>query len=211
MMELKKTEEGLVLTDGELSVTGDFRHMLPRVTKGRLAGELLVKAAKRNSFGERATAIDATAGLGEDSFLLAAAGFHVRMYERDAVIAELLSDAMERGKKDPELSDILSRMELVKGDSIEGMRSLPERPDVILLDPMFPKRQKSALVKKKFQLIHGLEKPCEDEQELFEAAVQAGPHRLIVKRPLKGPFLADRKPDYNLSGKAIRYDCYIFP
>ncbi len=209
-MELKRTEEGLSLTDGELSVRGDFRILLPRVTKGRLAGELLVKAAKRNTFGADATAIDATAGLGEDSFLLAAAGFSVRMYERDPVIAELLEDAIARGLRDPELSEIVSRMELVKADSIEGMRELSERPDVILLDPMFPKRQKSALVKKKFQLIHGLEKPCENEEELFEAAVSAGPHRLIVKRPVKGPNLAGRKPDYSLSGKAIRYDCYIF-
>lgn len=209
-MELKRTEEGLSLTDGELSVRGDFRNLLPRVTKGRLAGELLVKAAKRNTFGADATAIDATAGLGEDSFLLAAAGFSVRMYERDPVIAELLEDAIARGLRDPELSEIVSRMELVKGDSIEGMKELSERPDVILLDPMFPKRQKSALVKKKFQLIHGLEKPCENEEELYEAAVSAGPHRLIVKRPVKGPNLAGRKPDYSLSGKAIRYDCYIF-
>lgn len=169
-----------------------------------------MKAAKRNTFGADATAIDATAGLGEDSFLLAAAGFSVRMYERDPVIAELLEDAIARGLRDPELSEIVSRMELVKADSIEGMRELSERPDVILLDPMFPKRQKSALVKKKFQLIHGLEKPCENEEELFEAAVSAGPHRLIVKRPVKGPNLAGRKPDYSLSGKAIRYDCYIF-
>ncbi|MBO4280246.1 MAG: class I SAM-dependent methyltransferase [Lachnospiraceae bacterium] len=209
-MELKRTEEGLSLTDGELSVRGDFRNLLPRVTKGRLAGELLVKAAKRNTFGADATAIDATAGLGEDSFLLAAAGFSVRMYERDPVIAELLEDAIARGLRDPELSEIVSRMELVKGDSIEGMKELSERPDVILLDPMFPKRQKSALVKKKFQLIHGLEKPCENEEELYEAAVSAGPHRLIVKRPVKGPNLAGRKPDYSLTGKAIRYDCYIF-
>lgn len=210
MIELKNTEEGLVLTDGGLSVCADFRNLLPRVTKGRLAGELLVKAAKRKTFGEKATAIDATAGLGEDSFLLAAAGFSVRMYERDPVIAALLRDALRRGAEDPELAEIVSRMELTEGDSIEAMKELSERPDVILLDPMFPERQKSALVKKKFQLIHGLEKPCEDEEALFAAAVQAGPHRLLVKRPVKGPNLADRKPDYSLGGKAIRYDCYIF-
>ncbi|MBQ4243593.1 MAG: class I SAM-dependent methyltransferase, partial [Clostridia bacterium] len=35
------------------------------------------------------------------------------------------------------------------------------------------------------------------------------PHKIVIKRPLKGPFLAGRKPDYSLQGKAIRYDCIV--
>ena len=84
-------------------------------------------------------------------------------------------------------------------------------PDVILLDPMFPERQKSALVKKKLQMIQKLETPCEDERALFLAAVSAAPKKLIVKRPPKGPHLADAKPDYAITGKAVRYDCYVMP
>ena len=83
------------------------------------------------------------------------------------------------------------------------------RPDVILLDPMFPARDKSALIKKKFQLLQRLEQPCGDEQELLAAAFAAHPHKIVIKRPLKGPFLAERKPDYSLKGKAIRYDCFV--
>ncbi len=207
-----KMEEGqLFLTDGELSMCGDFTRILPRTQKGRLAGELLVKAAKRKAFGERATAVDATAGLGEDAFLLAAAGFCVQLYESDPVIAALLSDSLRRAACDETMAGIVSRMTLHCGDSIEAMKAMKDRPDVILLDPMFPKRHKSALIKKKFQLLQQLEKPCEEETELFAAAVSAGAHRILVKRPLKGPFLAGRKPDYSLNGKAIRYDGYIFP
>jgi 16S rRNA (guanine1516-N2)-methyltransferase len=82
---------------------------------------------------------------------------------------------------------------------------------VILLDPMFPERQKSALVKKKFQLLQQLECPCTDEEELLQAAINAKPRKIIIKRPAKGPFLANRKPDYSISGKAIRYDCIVIP
>jgi hypothetical protein len=32
---------------------------------------------------------------------------------------------------------------------------------------------------------------------------------VVVKRPLKAAFLADKKPDYQLSGKAIRFDMYL--
>ena len=156
-------------------------------------------------------ALDATAGLGEDSLLLAAAGFHVRMYEKDPVIAALLEDAMNRAKELPELSAAVSRMELFKEDSISAMKNTDTSPDIILLDPMFPQRQKSALVGKKFQLIHILEKPCEDEKDLLDAAISAHPRKIIIKRPLKGSFLGGRKPDYSISGKAIRYDCIVLP
>ena len=118
---------------------------------------------------------------------------------------------MERAKDVPELSESVSRMELFKEDSISAMKSLYFHPDVILLDPMFAKRQKNALVGKKFQLIHLIEKPCEDENELLEAAVFAHPRKIIIKRPLKGSYLGGRKPDYSLSGKTIRYDCIVLP
>ena len=101
-------------------------------------------------------------------------------------------------------------MTVFEGDSIEYMASLTAAPDVVLLDPMFPERQKSALIKKKFQLIHRLEKPCDDEDSLLSAAVNLCPHKIVIKRPLKGAFLAGRKPDYSLTGKAIRYDCFVF-
>lgn len=206
---LRLDAEGLALVDGTLSMRGDFAKLLPRVTKGRLAGEMLVKAAKRKNFGERSVLIDATAGMGEDSFLLAAAGFEVHMYEYDPIIAALLEDTLKRAMEDPELCDIAGRMKLYKEDSIRALSGREEKVDVVLLDPMFPERQKSALIKKKFQLLQQLERPCSDEEELFRAAMEAGPKKIIIKRPLKGPFLAGRKPDYSLTGKAIRYDCIV--
>ena len=208
-LHLRLDADGLSLVDGDLSMRGDFAKLLPRVIKGRLAGEMLVKAAKRKNFGERSVLIDATAGMGEDSFLLAAAGFEVHMYEYDPIIAALLEDTLKRAMEDPELCDIAGRMKLYKEDSIRALSGREEKVDVVLLDPMFPERQKSALIKKKFQLLQQLERPCSDEEELFRAAMEAGPKKIIIKRPLKGPFLAGRKPDYSLTGKAIRYDCIV--
>ena len=43
----------------------------------------------------------------------------------------------------------------------------------------------------------------------MEAAISAHPRKIVVKRPLKGPWLAGRKPHYSLKGKAIRYDCFV--
>ena len=180
--------------------------MLLRVTKGRLQHEMLVRAAKSDKEGRKA--IDATAGMGEDAFLLAAQGYEVTLYEQNPVIAILLKDALRRARKHPVLKEIAARMKLVEGNSVECMRKLLDPVDVIYLDPMFPARQKSSLINKKLQLIQKLEPPCSAETDLFDAAIQADPEKIIVKRPLKSEFLAGRKPSYTLNGKAIRYDCY---
>ena len=197
---------GVSLSGFGLSYQGDFENMLHRVTNGRLQHEMLVRASKSEKEGRKA--IDATAGMGEDGFLLAAQGYEVTLYEQNPVIAALLKDALRRAKKHPVLKDIVARMKLVEGNSVELMPDILDPVDVIYLDPMFPARQKSGLINKKLQLIQKLEHPCSEETDLFDAAISAGPDKIIVKRPLKSKYLASRKPSYTLNGKAIRYDCY---
>ena len=199
-------EKGISLTGYGLSYQGDFESMLHRVTNGRLSHEMLVRAAKTTQTEPKG--IDATAGMGEDAFLLAAYGYEMTLYEQNPVIAALLKDALRRAKKHPVLKDIAVRMKLVEGDSVECLAKLIDPVDVIYLDPMFPERQKSGLINKKLQLIQKLEHPCSEETDLFDAAISAGPDKIIVKRPLKSKFLAGRQPSYTLNGKAIRYDCY---
>ena len=236
--------DGLSLTDGDQAMCGDFTKLQKRLQYHNLTHELLVKATKVKG-REKLRVIDATAGMGEDSLLLAAAGCEVTLFEQDPVIAALLQDTMRRALEEVALHEIVMRMQLVEGDSIHHLRKLGEaatgsdapeddaghacstlaasaatgndadtalkRPDVIYLDPMFPERQKSGLVKKKFQLIHYLEAPAENEEALMQAAIAARPFKIVVKRPAKGPYLAGLTPSYSLDGKAIRYDCYVFP
>ena len=198
--------KGVSLIGYGLSYQGDFEGMLHRVSDGRLAHEMLVRAAKTTQTNVKG--IDATAGMGEDAFLLAACGYEMTLYEQNPVVAVLLKDALRRAKKHPKLKDIAARMQLVEGNSLNELKSRVDDIDLIYLDPMFPGRQKSGLINKKLQLIQKLEPPCSDEVELFEAAIQAKPSKIIVKRPLKSPFLAGKNPTYELKGKAIRYDCY---
>ena len=257
---LREEPEGLTLCGNGLELRGDFTRMLPRLRQGNLQREFLVKASRIKGLGDHPFAVDATAGLGEDSILLAAAGYYVRMYEHNPVIAALLRDALRRAAEIPELKDYAARMELVEGDSTEALaemgqavqqaaqqaqqavqqdqqaaqqaqqaqqaaqqaqrtaqqaqqaaqtEAIPAVPDLILLDPMFPARQKSALIGKKLQLLQKLEMPCASEEALLTAALGTGARRVIVKRPLKGPYLAGKKPDYSITGKAIRYDCFV--
>jgi len=208
-LQLNITEEGLILTDGTLSMMGDFSKMFPRLKQANLEHELIVKAARIKNADHRITVVDATAGMGEDSLLLAAAGFKVKMFEYDPIISALLEDSLKRAASHPELSHIVANMELIPGSSIDGMSTLPDTIDVVYLDPMFPERNKSGLIKKKFQLLQQLEKPCDDEIGLLKAAALINPRKIIIKRPQKGPFLGGINPDYSYTGKAIRVDVLI--
>ena len=208
--ELRDDGQGLALAGDGMVLRADFTRLLPRLRPDRLGRELLVRAARMRGV-EAPTAVDATAGLGEDSLLLAAAGFTVTMFEKDLVIAALLRDALERAANDPRLAGVVARMALVEGDSVAGLHNLGLVPDVVVLEPMFPERTKSAAVKKKFQMLHHLERPCDDEGKLLDAALAARPRKVVIKRPPKGPWLAGAKPSHALAGKAVRYDVIVPP
>ena len=206
---LEQRECGLTLVGGELSLCVDFRDSLKRIKHNNLTHEMVVKAVNIKSHVGELNVIDTTAGLGEDSFLLAAAGFRVTLYEYNSVICALLRDGISRALSDPDLYEVASRMTLIEGDSIQALKNLSTPPDVIYLDPMFPARQKSGMIKKKFQLLQQLESPCMDEDGLLSAAIGARPKRIVIKRPAKGPNLSNVKPSYTIAGNSIRYDCIV--
>ena len=81
--------------------------------------------------------------------------------------------------------------------------------DAILLDPMFPAKRGSAAAKKKLQLLQHLKSPATKEATLLDAALSVRPRKVVIKRPLRGPFLAGKKPSYTLRGKLIRYDVIV--
>ncbi len=79
------------------------------------------------------------------------------------------------------------------------------------MDPMFPERQKTALVKKDMRIFHELVGADEDADALFEWACQQPANRYVVKRPLHAPSLASAKPTMSIYGERLRFDCYIKP
>lgn len=211
-MDIVRDQRGhLGLTDGTVTLTGDFCRMRPRIRPHALNRELLVRAARLKASDGMLRAIDACAGLGEDGFLLAAAGFEVTLVERDPRIADLTRDALERATREDDLKEICGRMTLVHADARDVLSSLSYVPDIVYLDPMFPERGKAAATKKKLQMLRALEQPASDAEgaALLEAALATRPRRIIVKRPLKGPMLGTTKPTHTLKGKLIRYDCLI--
>lgn len=155
--------------------------------------------------------VDATAGLGRDSFLIANCNCNVVMLEQSPIVAALLEDGLQRAADHAEVKSIISHMTLIKQNAIDFFQSTENLFDVVYLDPMFPPRTKSAKVKKEMQLLHALLGPSEFEidLELLNIALQKVAGRVVVKRPKSAEFLGNRKPSYSLNTKAMRYDVYV--
>jgi 16S rRNA (guanine1516-N2)-methyltransferase len=177
-------------------------------------GQMIAKAVGVKA-GVYPGVLDATAGLGKDAFVLATLGCNVQMLERSPCVHALLQNGLTRALSeaadiDPELAQIISRMQLMDVDSQNYLSNLSDtdRPDVIYLDPMFPDRQNSADVKKEMAAFHALVGKDEDADTLLEKSIAKAIYRVVVKRPRKAPFLAEKIPSYQLEGKSSRFDIY---
>jgi 16S rRNA (guanine1516-N2)-methyltransferase len=172
------------------------------------SGQMIAKAVGIQP-GIRPQLLDATAGLGRDAFVLASLGCEVTLIERQPIIAALLEDGLARAALDSETAPIIARMRLLTGDAIQLMKDWQgPAPQVIHLDPMFPHRDKSALVKKEMRLFRPLVGADDDAPALLQAALQLATHRVVVKRPRKAPCIEGARPGYSLDGKSSRYDIY---
>ena len=127
------------------------------------------------------------------------------------MVAALLEDGLRRAAASPSTRDIVpARLRLVVAEATTWLDSLPaeDRPDVIYLDPMFPARNKAALVKKEMQLLQALIGPEPDAEALLDTARRTARRRVVVKRPVHAPPLAPG-PDLVHGGKTMRFDVYL--
>ena len=205
-LELRKLDEpklGAVYVD---FVDGAVAH---RRKFGGGRGQSIAKAVGLK-FGAMPTVVDATAGLGRDAFVLASLGCKVTLIERSPVVAALLQDGLARAAQDPEVGPWVSeRMPLLQGPAVDNLLALSERAEVIYLDPMFPHKQKSALVKKEMRVFQSLVGPDLDADALLPAALKMANKRVVVKRPAYAGWLNEHKPSMAIETKGNRFDVYV--
>ncbi len=171
-------------------------------------GQLIAKAVGLKP-GIVPHVLDATAGLGKDAFVLASLGCEVTLLERSPVVAELLAAGLARARRSYDVAYIVSLMTMINADSIEWLTDKSEHvADVIYLDPMFPDRDKSSLVKKEMRLFKPLVGGDLDAASLLSAALEKARYRVVVKRPRKAPEIEGVKPSLKIEGKSSRYDIY---
>lgn len=218
--QLVYTTEGLALrlsnepSWGDIMVDFNSAALNYRKQHGGGRNEALAKAIGIKG-KDALSVIDCTAGMGNDSFVMASVGAHVTMLERSPVIAALLADALKRIDDIPELSE---RLSLVKTDATDylvnrGSKNDTKSPaDVIYLDPMFPHKKKSALVKKEMRAFQQLLGADMDSARLLEVALNYAGKRVVVKRPSYAEpiqLASGRKPNTAIESKKHRFDVYI--
>jgi len=163
--------------------------------------------------------IDATAGMGGDSYVLASLGFKVQMIERSPIVAALLDDALTRAIQSldadlpAELQESIQNLSLVNANSADYLLNNQPDVDVIYMDPMYPEKKKKAAAKKEMQALQQLVGPDLDSEKLLEAALKTAKYRVVVKRP-KGAdpvycALNNIQPSSNISSPNTRYDIYV--
>lgn len=215
------------LSDG-LSVAPEWDKLQRRVVSAGRKSELLLQAAKITS---DSTVIDATAGFGHDSLILASTGAQVIMLEQQPLMALLLLAEQLRMNALPNWQKLMSRLQIINTGALSYFAMLQAEViddlkaiDVVYLDPMFPedsyqdsKTGKGAKVGKHMQALHQLACPPtpEEEMQLLQSAQDvvsqnaqtAG--RVIVKRPQLAPFLAHQPASESWSNEAVRFDGYF--
>jgi 16S rRNA (guanine1516-N2)-methyltransferase len=155
--------------------------------------------------GVTPTVVDATAGLGRDAFVLASLGCYVKMLERSPVVAALLYDGLQRAE-----TLITNHLSLIHSDAQDWLAKIQvhNSPDVIYLDPMYPHRKKSALVKKEMRLFRDIVGKDLDAPILLKTALACAAKRVVVKRPKWAASLDDNKPSFCIKSENTRFDIY---
>jgi len=157
------------------------------------------------------TVVDATAGLAQDSFLLASLGCTVIAVERSPVLGALIRDGLRRARAEgsPEVVAVVDRITFIADDARNVLARMTgtTAPQVVYIDPMYPPKKKTALPKKEMRICRRLVGDDQDAGELLMIARQVATRRVVVKRhPYAAP-LAPR-PAIQFPGKKVRYDVY---
>lgn len=174
-------------------------------------GQAIAKAVGLKQ-GNTPSVLDITAGLARDAYILACLGCKITLVEQSPVLYSLIEDGIRRGLTEPASADVLKNfMNLVNADSILYMDHIDKetRPDVIYIDPMYPERKKSALVKKDMQILQHLLGKDENPELLLKAAIKHAGKRVVIKRPIHAEAVGEIKPSTSISSKKTRYDVYI--
>ena len=185
------------------------------ITFGRADGRPVRIGSRRReplarAIGDGSTVLDATAGLGRDSWLLASLGYEVTAVERSPIVAALLANGLERARHSDELDQhAVGRIQIVQGDARQIIADDHHRFDAIYIDPMFPpKRKATALARKSVRLLRELVGDDLDADSLLASARKSAARRVAVKRPDDAPPLGER-PAFVVPGKLVRYDVYV--
>ena len=166
---------------------------------------LIKKAIGRNK--AKLKIFDATAGSLIDSIIFLKLGHKVVACEQSKILYRLLDDAILRAKKEYNFFDNLS---FINSDSAVIIDSYLDS-DIFYFDPMFEEvkqNTKRSGTLQKIGNVLSFEKLEDTSAQIFDHMLKKKYKKIIVKRPIKSNPLYE-KINYQVKGKAIRYDVYV--
>ena len=150
---------------------------------------------------------DATAGSLIDTIIFLKLGHKVVACEQSKILYRLLNDAILRAKKEYDFFDKLS---FINSDSAVIIDSHLDS-DIFYFDPMFEEvkqNTKRSGTLQKIGYVLSFEKLEDTSAQIFDHMLKKKYKKVIVKRPIKSNPLYE-KINYQVKGKAIRYDVYV--
>ncbi len=166
---------------------------------------LIKKAIGKNKV--KLKIFDATAGSLIDSIIFLKLGHRVVACEQSKILYRLLDDAILRAKNEYNFFENLS---FINSDSAKIVDSHSDS-DIFYFDPMFKdikQNIKRSGTLQKIGNVLSLERLEDTSQQIFDQMLKKKYKKIIVKRPIKSNPLHE-KINYQVKGKAIRYDIYI--
>ena len=166
---------------------------------------LIKKAIGKNKV--KLKIFDATAGSLIDSIIFLKLGHRVVACEQSKILYRLLDDAILRAKNEYNFFENLS---FINSDSAKIVDSHSDS-DIFYFDPMFKdikQNIKRSGTLQKIGNVLSLERLEDTSQQIFNQMLKKKYKKIIVKRPIKSNPLHE-KINYQVKGKAIRYDIYI--
>ena len=166
---------------------------------------LIKKAIGKNKV--KLKIFDATAGSLIDSIIFLKLGHRVVACEQSKILYRLLDDAILRAKNEYNFFENLS---FINSDSAKIVDSHLDS-DILYFDPMFKdikQNIKRSGTLQKIGNVLSLERLEDTSQQIFNHILKKKYKKIIVKRPIKSNPLHE-KINYQVKGKAIRYDIYI--
>ena len=150
---------------------------------------------------------DATAGSLIDTIIFLKLGHKVVACEQSKILYRLLNDAILRAKKE---YDFFENLSFINSDSAVIIDSYLDS-DIFYFDPMFEEVKQSTKRSGTLQKIGNVlsfEKLEDTSAQIFDHMLKKKYKKVIVKRPIKSNPLYE-KINYQVKGKAIRYDVYV--
>ena len=166
---------------------------------------LIKKAIGKNKV--KLKIFDATAGSLIDSIIFLKLGHRVVACEQSKILYRLLDDAILRAKYEYNFFENLS---FINSDSAKIVDSHLDS-DIFYFDPMFKDIKlniKRSGTLQKIGNVLSLERLEDTSQQIFNQMLKKKYKKIIVKRPIKSNPLHE-KINYQVKGKAIRYDVYV--